>query len=207
MKRAFRVGVGLGSILVLSGLCLLGLAWRDWDRVGSVSAQQQSDLINQVESLDPTMSGELPLSGSHSTVAVGTPLAVIRIPRLGANWQRPVVEGTDLPQLRLGVGHYTGTALPGQVGNFGIAGHSSGRGAPFGDLAKVKSGDLMVVRTSSATYTYRMVSSKVVKPTDVAVLNPTPTPTLTVTTCYPVYAINPDRLVVSAVLVPDSSQP
>lgn len=204
MARRFIRAAAMLCIVVAVGM-LAVIGWVQYSSNQQAKAQQKrADQLTQQWDTSTVSGSGASVSGS---LALGQPLGVMRIPALGADWERPVVEGTGLPQLQLGIGHYTGTALPGQVGNFGIAGHSSGHGAPYGDLDKVKPGDLMTVQTPSATYTYRMVSSRVVKPTDVAVLNPTPTATMTVTTCYPVYAINPDRLVVSAVLVPDSSQP
>ncbi len=56
--------------------------------------------------------------------------AVIRIPRFGADFARPVIEGVGRPVLALGVGHYEGSASPGAVGNFAVAGHRTTYGRP-----------------------------------------------------------------------------
>ncbi len=48
---------------------------------------------------------------------------MLRIPGFGPHRQFVVVQGTGLPQLALGPGHVPGTQLPGQLGNFAVAGH------------------------------------------------------------------------------------
>lgn len=56
----------------------------------------------------------------------GDLIAQIYIPRFGSQWHRNIVEGTTLEQLnRYGLGHYDATQMPGQVGNFAVAGHRS----------------------------------------------------------------------------------
>src|SRR3954465_8530219 len=50
-------------------------------------------------------------------VDVGEAFAVLHIPRLGADYSRVVLEGTNEDQLKQGPGHYVGTAMPGERGN------------------------------------------------------------------------------------------
>src|SRR5207245_8853178 len=64
--------------------------------------------------------------------ADGDPVGVIKIDKIGVD--KVVVEGTSVPDLRKGPGHYTGSPLPGQLGNAAIAGHRTTYGAPFGAL-------------------------------------------------------------------------
>src|SRR4051794_1661337 len=63
--------------------------------------------------------------------AVGASFAVMYIPRLGADWAKPVLEGTGTGVLQRGLGHYDRTARLGQVGNFAVAGHRRTYGDPF----------------------------------------------------------------------------
>ena len=51
------------------------------------------------------------------------------------------------PTSRRARAHYTGTALPGQVGNFAIAGHRVGKGEPFLNLDQLRAGDAVIVET------------------------------------------------------------
>ena len=111
---------------------------------------------------------------------------------------RFVVEGTDEADLRQGPGHYHGTAYPGQNGNAAIAGHRTTYGAPFFELDGVRPGDqILITDLNGRTWTYIVHSHEVVGPNDVSVLDPTPFPQLTLTTCNPRYSAA-QRLIVFA---------
>jgi sortase A len=127
-------------------------------------------------------------------------LAVLRIPKI--QLEVPVLDGTDDRTLDRAVGYIGGTAQPGTVGNVGIAGHRDGF---FRGLKDIAAGDVIEVDTRERTDVYRVERTWVVKPEDVSVLDQTPTPTLTLVTCYPFYFIGsaPRRFIVRAVLVGD----
>lgn len=80
--------------------------------------------------------------------------AVLVVPRLSL--RVPVAEGVGKAAvLNKGyVGHYPGTAQPGQAGNFALAGHRNTHGEPFRYLNRLRRGDTVGVETGSATYTY-----------------------------------------------------
>jgi len=122
----------------------------------------------------------------------------IEIPRLGVSVI--VVEGTDEATLRRAAGHIEGTQLPGLSGNVGIAGH---RDTLFRPLRNIRQDDVITVTTLQGQYRYRVLSTKVVSPYDVAVLNPDGHEILTLVTCYPFYFIGPapDRFIVRAARV------
>ena len=111
-----------------------------------------------------------------------------------------VLEGDDENILRLAVGHIPGTAVPGHSGNVGIAGH---RDTFFRPLRKISVGDEILFSTTAGTFTYRVVSLRVVLPSAIEVLNSTPQPTLTLVTCYPFNSSSPapQRLIVHAEMV------
>ena len=116
-----------------------------------------------------------------------------------------VVQGVTLADLRAGPGHYPGTALPGDKGNFAVAGHRTTYGAPFFNLDQLRKGDEVVVTVPGGKkYTYRVRTSEVVLPSDTWVIEPDPLErgrkTLTLTTCNPRFS-NAQRLVVFAELV------
>jgi sortase A len=119
----------------------------------------------------------------------------MEIPRLSLS--TVVAEGVDKRTLRRAVGHIPGTALPGQRGNVGIAGH---RDTFFRSLKDIHVEDIIVLTTVWGEYRYRVVSSRVVSPDDVAVLHPTSNEVLTLVTCYPFYFVGPapDRFIVRA---------
>jgi sortase A len=125
-----------------------------------------------------------------SELAVGSPVTRIRIPKLGVD--TVVVEGTSKEALDAGSGHYTESALPGQLGNVAIAGHRVTYGKPFNDLDKLGEGDKVFLDTPVGSYVYEMVPAFgghanpwVIAPDDWSVIAPTPEPMLTLTTCHP----------------------
>lgn len=119
----------------------------------------------------------------------------IEIPRLSIS--AVIVEGCDETTLRRSIGHIPGTSWPGQSGNVGLAGH---RDTFFRPLRNIRPADFIRLRTSHGDYSYRVVSTEVVKPSDVAVLRSTGAEVLTLVTCHPFYFIGsaPDRFIVRA---------
>ena len=128
-------------------------------------------------------------------------LAILRIPRL--NLEVPVYDGTGDAVLDLAAGRIEDTALPGTPGNVGIAAHRDGY---FRILKDIKEGDALVLDTPVATEQFRVQWIKITTPDDVSVIDPTPTPAVTLVGCYPFYHVGaaPKRFIVRAVPVPGS---
>jgi sortase A len=131
-------------------------------------------------------------------VVAGGLVGRIDIPRLGLSVI--VIEGTRTTTLRRAVGHIAGTALPGQPGNVGISGH---RDTYFRPLRNIQQNDIITLTTVLGEYRYRVVSTKVVSPDKIAVLEPSGNETLTLVTCYPFYFVGPapNRFIVRAARV------
>jgi sortase A len=127
--------------------------------------------------------------------APGSLIGRIEIPRLGVS--TIIRAGSDARTLRLAVGHITGTAVPGEPGNIGLAGH---RDTFFRRLRDIRVGDEIRIVTPGETFTFRVERTSVVKPRDTWVLNETPQPVLTLVTCYPFTYVGsaPDRFIVRA---------
>ncbi|MBV9024171.1 MAG: class E sortase [Streptomycetaceae bacterium] len=152
-----------------------------------------------------------PATGRSGTVSgsAGPIIDVVRIPALGAGWAQSVYQGTGPEQLRSGLGHFDGTEVAGQVGNFVLAGHRSGIPAPpLRGIDRIKPGAAIIVSTPERiTYTYTVTSVSTVAPTDVAVTaqvpgQPSAMPTkamLTLITCWPADG-HSKRVVVEAAL-------
>ena len=119
----------------------------------------------------------------------------IEIPRLGISVM--VIEGTSDTTLRHAAGHIAGTSLPGQPGNVGISGH---RDTFFRPLRNIRRNDIITLTTALGAYRYRVVSTKIVNPHDVTVLDSSANEVLTLVTCYPFYFIGlaPNRFIVRA---------
>ena len=99
----------------------------------------------------------------------GTPLADLSIPRV--HLSAVVLHGSDARTLSVGAGHIENTAFPGEPGNVAIAGH---RDSFFRPLRHVRVGDEVYLETPQGRLGYRVTSLRVVPPTDVSVLEPTP---------------------------------
>lgn len=129
------------------------------------------------------------------TQTFAAPLGVLRIPKLGL--EVPVLPGIDDLTLNRAVGAIPGTALPGEPGNVGIAGH---RDSYFRGLKDIAAGDRLELETLAGKREYRVTSIRIVDPSEVQVLAPTAQPTLTLVTCYPFYFVGnaPQRLIVRA---------
>jgi sortase A len=134
----------------------------------------------------------------HATLRAGDWVARIEVPRIDLS--ATVLEGSDDATLSRAAGHIEDTALPGTMGNAGIAAH---RDTIFRPVRNVKVGDVMTVTTADGVYDYRVDRTMIVNPEDVYVLDPTDHATLTLVTCYPFTFIGhaPQRFIVRASLV------
>jgi sortase A len=131
----------------------------------------------------------------HTTGREGTPVGQIEISRIGLTAM--IVEGTEDATLRLGVGHITGTALPGQEGNVAMAGH---RDTFFRPLRNIHKDDEITLTTLNGSYRYLVDSTKIVGPEEIGVLYNSHEAILTLVTCYPFNYIGsaPQRFIVRA---------
>ncbi|MBX5447907.1 MAG: class E sortase [Acidothermus cellulolyticus] len=212
-----------GEILITLGVVVLLFVGYDLWFTGLYTASAQRELKHELAitwqtatanpapppapSAVPSPDGVLP-----DDVVPGNALALIRIPRLGRHYVYAIVEGVSTADLKKGPGHYPGTAMPGQVGNFVVSGHRTTYLAPFNGLDKLRLGDPIVIETATMWYIYRVTQMETVLPTDVAVILPVPDhpgerPTealITLTTCTPKYSAS-HRLVVHGRL--ETAQP
>jgi sortase A len=191
----------LGDLAVTVGLfLLLFTGWQLWWTDVQADAAQAGIVT--------ALSRDFAHGGSSAPPRLGNAFAILRIPRFGRDYARPLLEGTDHDILKRGVGHYTGTAPPGAVGNFSIAGHRTTYGKPFHNIERLRGGDTIVVETRATYYVYRVASHEIVSPADAGVLAPLPDRPgaeadgawLTMTSCHPKYSAA-RRYVVHARLV------
>jgi sortase A len=205
MKATRLVIRSLGELFVTAGLvlllfCVYQLVWTN------VEASRRQDSVTQRLTDDWRKPHQAAVQ--QEPLRLGKGFAFLRIPRLGKKFDVPVIEGVRTQDLSRGVGHYTKTARPGEIGNVAIAGHRATNGEPFRNLDQVRRGDALVVETAATWYTYVVDRTRIVQPTDVWVLDPVPghpraTPTqqlLTLTTCNPRWA-STQRLIVFSHLV------
>jgi sortase A len=139
---------------------------------------KENNKVSQVNSIDYGTIGILVIPKIDLKVAIG--------------------EGADLKTLKYAVGHFKNTAMPGQVGNFCVAGHRSYTfGEYFNRLGEIKIGDEILVETIKGNYKYKVYNTQVVLPTDTEVLNPTQDATMTLVTCTPI-RVGTHRLIIKA---------
>jgi len=204
---------GMGVVLLVAGLGLLG--WVGWQYFGTgiTSNHAMDDLKRDLHDDWQPSVAKPPAAKAEA----GTPIVLLRIPKFGKDWEKPVLEGVAKDDLTRGIGHYPETQLPGEPGNFAIAGHRVTHGSPFGRLLELKKGDQVVVETADAVYTYELDGSPrdlTVEPADNWVLEPVPgkpretpaTSIITLTTCQDLFH-SPDRSVAFGHLVKADKKP
>jgi len=200
----------VGELAVTAGLVLLLFAaYEFWGRPAQVDARQH-ELDRQLDRAwaAPPTGVATPSASAAPTVPFKELGTRLWLPKLKKHWV--VAEGVAPADIRWAPGHYPASALPGQVGNFAVAGHRTR--ALFWDLDKLGAGDLVGVQTRDTWYVYQVRTVEIVSPSATEVVAPVPgdpeaTPTrkmLTLTTCNPRYHNN-QRLIVHAELT--SEQP
>jgi sortase A len=198
-------------LLLIFGLLMLALySTAGLHRTVLVNAELQRFKIQQSASVkeahlvpltdanpDFSLWSERRIEGYRDSLAAqfAPAIAVLRIPKI--HIEVPVLEGTDDSSLNRGVGHVTGTANPGVIGNMAIAGHRDGF---FRGLKDINVGDTIEMDIPGRTITYVVDRITVVDPSNVSVLRPTPRASLTLVTCYPFYFVGsaPKRYIVQA---------
>jgi sortase A len=194
----------LGELCITAGfIMLLFVAYELWG-TGAYTQAQQHKLSDELTRSWASNAGNV----TTERVTLGHGLALIRIPRLGKGFHYVIIEGVSIADLRKGPGHYPGTAMPGQIGNFVVSGHRTTYLAPFNKLGELRGGDKILIDTRANQYVYKVTSTKVVRPSDVSVAAPVPehpkaNPTkrlITLTTCNPKYSAA-QRLIIFGQLI------
>jgi sortase A len=209
MRTAIRVtGEVCLTLGVVVALFLAYLMWGSGQRAARAQDQFSAQL-NREWRAGPVPVGVLPARPDRITLMTGEPFAFLRIPAFGPQWRFTIIEGTQLAQLNLSPGHVPGTQLPGELGNFAVAGHRVTAGNPFWGLPSLHGGDMVYIDTRYDTYAYQVTGTPTwVAPTDLAVLDPVPgqpgrRPTrrlITLITCDPAWT-GTHRVIVTGELV------
>lgn len=187
MKNKIRNIISIALIGI--GLILLFMAFK-----GKVETKMMQDKLldkfNTIYESDQGITGngeaeEKPEDKDHTFdyINMVNPIAILEIPKI--NLKVVVAEGTEDNIIRYAVGHFEDTAMPGETGNFALAGHRNfDTGEFFLKIDKLAEGDeLHVVTLDGTAYTYSVTNSFVVQPQDTYILEESEEPIITLVTC------------------------
>ncbi|MCM3778617.1 MULTISPECIES: class E sortase [Microbacterium] len=217
----------LGELLLTAGvLVLLFVAWQMWIGDIIISAQKNDEGAAVSREWAEAPPPALPETferpdgtTAYQPVIPARPadteqLGQMHIPRFGSEYNVGIFGGTSRARTldKLGIGVYTNSKMPGEVGNFAMAGHRTTWGKPFNQLDKLQIGDAIVVETIDGWFTYRFRTLEYVKPTQTDVLLDVPQipgaqtgeQYITLTACSPLYSLA-ERIVAYGVF--ESFQP
>lgn len=228
-RRLLIVQVAGELLMTVGVMALLFVAWALWwtnveaDTVQAAAVKQFIQQHGAATAPPAPATGTPPAVAGYGTAgsvppvgqapAHGEAIGVIYIPRFGADFSRPIIQGTSQEVLdTLGLGHYEATAMPGEVGNFVVAGHRQTHGAVLDDIHTLVPGDKIYVQTADAFFTYVYRNEEIVLPNRTDVLLPVPGEPgalpgeriLTMTSCNPRFG-SQERIIAYSVF--DSWQP
>ena len=188
MRRAGRILLGVTLLWGALGVLGYRIGWQ----------RHAADARTALMRYEPSP-GPIRGSASECTTQAATPATdgvlagVLGISRLGV--KAPVESGTSDQVLNDAVGHFDGTAWPGQHGTGVLLAHDV---SYFGHLADLQPGDRISYQSGCENYTFTVVGHQIVK--NGAPIPPLPGTALVLDTCWPTDALwyTPDRYLVEA---------
>ncbi len=144
------VSVLLALVMVLSVAALFFGAFA-YGLSGLQEQRSQHQLYSSMRGLLSPSSPVAPWIGG--VIPAGSPVALLNSPQAGLR-DVVVVEGTSSGDLLAGPGHLPDTPLPGQAGAAVVLGKSTTAGAPFGQLTRLRRGDVITVRTGQGRFRF-----------------------------------------------------
>ncbi len=196
----------VAELALTAGLVLIAFAFYLLVWTNQQTAAAQDDLLDEFRAGQGKAADGATAETREPRAGEG--FGVLHAPRLGKDWEWVVVEGVSNDDLRDGPGHFPGTALPGKIGNFAVAGHRATHGEPFADLDRLEVGDQVIVESPGEWLTYEVTWQRIVSPAATEVVEPVAgypgakpkQRTMTLVTCHPRWGSS-ERLVVGAQLV------
>lgn len=155
--RRLSFSVVLGEILLTLGVLALLFAFYESYWTNLDSGRRQEAASERLDELWKNPRQKL-------TPELGEAFARMYIPTFGSDFHFAIVEGTSDADLLAGPGRYVDSQLPGEAGNFAVAGHRVGKGAPFNDLGALKACDAIVVETFTGWEVYRVLPMSTAQP-------------------------------------------
>lgn len=176
MKEKIRRIIGL--VLIIVGLSII--ASIVYKKIETNNKQKElQNILEQVINDEPR---ELSKEEEEKLINGYKPIALMEIPSI--NLSQGLVEGIADDVLQYYLGHFEGSAMPGEKGNFAVAGHRvSDYSEAFVNLYKAEIGDEILVKANKKEYVYEITESFIVAPDRVDVLDNTDDATITLVTC------------------------
>lgn len=192
-----------GELCITAGLVLiLFVVWQLWwtDIAANEDNANLADQLTSEWAENPR--NELPPDPETPYVAepvdMNSAFGIVYIPRFGEDYYRTMAEGVSMEPVlnRMGLGRYPNAAMPGEVGNFALAGHRVTYGKPLNLIAELRPGDEIIVQTADGFYTYTFRNFDIVLPDATEVLAPVPDMPdfkgkdriMTLTACNPMFS-------------------
>lgn len=202
----------VGELLITAGIIIaLFIVWQFW-WTDVLASREQDRLISEfyVDNPEPGADAVAPEYRSdppdiddgsvRASIGTNNVWGILHVPTFGADYQVGIAEGVGLQTVldKGSLGHYPETQLPGELGNFAVAGHRQSYGAALWSQPDLGAGDPLIVETADIFYVYRVTGHEVVAPSAIEVLAPVPgSPELspdghymTLTTCHPPFVSN-----------------
>lgn len=146
----------VGEVLITLGVVLAGYVFYQVVWTNRASATLQSAASERLE--EAWRAPENPRAVSLADDGdEPVPFVRIRIPEFGGDFDYAVVSGVTDADLDAGPGHYPESQGPGEAGNFALAGHRVGRGAPFNALGRLAVCDAIIIETADTWLDYRVL--------------------------------------------------
>jgi sortase A len=177
-----RLRRGIGVVLIIVGVTLIiSIIYK---KIETNKRQEElKNILEEVINEDPNEpNGEKSDEETINLIEGYEPIALIEIPSIKLS--QGIIEGITDDILLYYLGHFEGSAMPGEKGNFAVAGHRvSNYSEAFVNLYKVEIGDEIIVKANKKEYIYEITNSFIVDPSDVSVLEDTEDATITLVTC------------------------
>lgn len=192
----------LGILLIVVGVSLIGITiWMRYDTYRQQQAvldsfknlqfdvpeeeKQSEEAVkegNTINNSSESSSDKKDKKPEKAQLEEGKGIGVLSIPKI--NLEIGIIEGVRYEDIKYVVGHFPGSPMPGEKGNFSIAGHRiSYFGEAFKDIDKLEKGDKVNVTYNGKEYTYEVTDMYEVTPSETEALNPTKDATITIVTC------------------------
>lgn len=160
----------ISNIFLFSGiiLMLISLGFRSYTK------KLETDKIEKFEkTLEDYKDSEINSSSIEQRLVnlnkEGEEIAIIEIPSI--DLKSVITQGTSNENLKYYLGHFMNTRMPGEPGNFCIAGHNSNMyNEILNNIHLVKYDDEIKIITRDKEYIYKVKEKKIVEPTDVSIL-------------------------------------